>query len=129
MNRKKIGLHCCNIAVAVCLAGGSGAVLAKAWHQGAGESGRDGFGLCVVNQSTSPAAKSPQQTLSQTCSPAASSTGPVPLAIPHEDPQPRALRFALVLFAVALCRNTFRQGIGRSCPMLSISWLIRRTLK
>jgi len=80
MNRKKIVLHCCNIAVAVCLAGGSGAVLAKGHGTKALENqAATGLDCVSLNQSTSPAAKSPQQTLSQTCSPAASSTGPVPL--------------------------------------------------
>ena len=80
MNKEKIVLHCCNIAVAVCLAGGSGAVLAKGPGTNALENQAATDVDCVsLNQSTSPAAKSPQQTLSRTCSPAASGTGPVRL--------------------------------------------------
>lgn len=80
MNKKKIVLHCCNIAVAVCLAGGSGAVLAKGPATKALENqAATGLDCVSLSQSTSPAAKSPQQTLSHTCSPAASSTGPARL--------------------------------------------------
>lgn len=80
MNKKKAILHCCNIAVAVCLAGGSGAVLAKGPGTKALENqATTDLGCVSAYQSTSPAAKSPQQTLSHTCSPAASTTAPVRL--------------------------------------------------
>jgi hypothetical protein len=80
MNKDKIILHCCNIAAAVCLAGGSGAVLAKGPGTNPLENRatRD-FDCVSTDQSTRPAAKSPQQTLSYTCSPAASSTAPAQL--------------------------------------------------